>query len=150
MINRNNIKTKWNLKLLYGGLKDPQIEKDIQAIELACTAFAKKYENRDYIATPQKLATALRQYEHLEKKYGGQKPWWYHALAGDIDIQDDSIRARAIEIQQRLTTATNKLTFFKLRIGTIPKHQQNKILKHPSVVPYVYFLRQIFQNAKTN
>ena len=36
-------KTEWDLGLLYGGSRDPQIEKDINWFERACLAFEKKY-----------------------------------------------------------------------------------------------------------
>jgi hypothetical protein len=34
-------RTTWNLGLLYKGNNDPEIEKDLKAIEKACTAFEK-------------------------------------------------------------------------------------------------------------
>ncbi len=49
------MKTSWNLKLLYKGDKDPQIERDLKAIEKAFATFEKKYKGKDFTSTPIKL-----------------------------------------------------------------------------------------------
>jgi hypothetical protein len=42
------IKTSWNLKLLYKSDNDPQIERDLVDIELACERFEKQYRNTPF------------------------------------------------------------------------------------------------------
>ncbi len=141
---------EWNLGLLYKGDKDPQIEKDMLSVEKACSEFEKKYRNKDFISTPEKLFKALQDAELLKKKELGQKPWWYFALSSHMNSDNAFAGAAATKLEQRLSVASNKTTFFSLKIGQIPKSQQKKFLEYPSLKTFSYMLKQVFEEAKYN
>ncbi len=143
-------KTNWNLGLLYKNEKDPQIEKDLKAIEKACDDFEKKYKKADYISTEQKLFKALEESEKLSKQISGSKPWWYFALKMRQNSSDNTSTATATKFEQRLTVAGNKTTFFGLTIAKIPKNAQKKFLSSKLLAPYRYELARIFEHAKYN
>lgn len=140
--------TTWNLGLLYKSEKDPQIEKDMLAIERAHDAFEKKYRGKDFTSTPEKLAKALADYTRLAEISNGSKPWWYFALRTELNSDDSVAGARATAYEQRLTKAGNKVTFFMLEVGKIPKVKQSTFLKSKALAPYAYKLRNVFENAK--
>ncbi len=139
---------KWNLGLLYKSEKDPQIEKDVVFIEKAYATIEKKYKNKDFTKTPKDLLKALEDIEAISKTLSKKNPSWYFALKTDIDSYDEYARAMETKIGQRLTVASNKVTFFDLKIGQIPKKKQKEFLSYKPLAPYKYQLQTIFENAK--
>ncbi len=139
-------KTEWNLGLLYKSDKDPQIEKDMQAIEKACTDFEKKYRNKNFTATPQTLLQALKAHDELEKIIIN-KPLWYFSLKKDINTSNTSVTAQITKLEQRVSLAANKITFFSLQIGKIPKKDQKKFLEYKPLASYKYMLERVFAAA---
>lgn len=147
---KENKKYEWNLGLLYKGPKDPQIEKDLITIEKACADFEKKYKGKDFTSSANKLLTALEDHEVLNEKMLGHKPWWYFALQSDIDSGSSFAAASATRTNQRITLATNKLTFFDLAIAAIPKENQKVYLSDKKLKSFSYKLHRIFAGAQYN
>ncbi len=143
-------KTEWNLGLLYKNDRDPQIEKDIKAIEAACSAFEKKYKGKDFKSTSKKLEQALAEREKLSEVMNGNKCWWYFALRTDLDSNDSKAGALATKMDQRINIATNKIKFFFLEVAQIAKQDQQKFIQSPLLQPYQYTLERIFNRAKYN
>lgn len=140
----------WNLGLLYKNEKDPQIEKDMISIEKAYDFFEKKYRNKDFISSPEKLFVALKDSEELEKKSLGFKPWWYFALSSHLDSDNKYASAMSAKFEQRISVASNKVSFFGLKIAKIPKSEQSKFLKFEKLKHFAYMLKNIFSTAKYN
>lgn len=143
-------KTKWDLTLLYKSPKDPQIEKDMVSIEKACIAFERKYRNKNFIASPKDLLLALEDSEKLQKSLLGQKPWWYFALSAHMNSEDAFVSGLLAKYEHRATVASNRLTFFGLRIAEIPKERQKEFLSYEPLTPFVYLLEKLFEGAKYN
>lgn len=139
-----NQKTEWDLSLLYKGAHDPQIEIDIQNVEKANIAFEKKFKNVDFTSTPQKLAKALEYSTKIREQFSTVSGTWYFGLRKDLDGKDTVSSALATKYNQRLTHSYNRLTFFHLAIGKIPKNKQAVYLKHKLLAPYAYSLKKIF------
>lgn len=150
MMGAMNYRTEWNLGLLYKSEKDPQIEKDIKLIEVACADFEKKYKGKNFTSTSIKLFKALNDYELLKEKTAGNKPWWYFALRSDMNSDDSFAGAAATRIEQRLSKATNRLIFFSLEIGKIPQSKQKIYLRNKQLAPFAYGLERVFNRAKFN
>lgn len=142
--------TAWNLTLLYKGTTDPQIEKDLVAIERACGLFERTYKGTAFTVSPTSLAKALHDREELTIKLNGNKPWWYFALQSDLNSDDTVASALATKYEQRITVATNRVTFFNLAIAKIPQKDHPKFLKDPVLEPYRYQLSRIFKQATFN
>jgi oligoendopeptidase F len=145
---KENKTYEWNLGLLYKGPKDPQIEKDVIAIEKACADFEKKYKGKDFTSTPKKLLSALQDSEQLKEKMLGHKPWWYFELSSHMNSDDIYARAMATKYEQRISLATNKITFFELDIAHISKSNQKKLLTSKELKTFSYKLQKIFEGAK--
>ncbi len=145
-----NNQYKWNLGLLYKNEKDPQIEKDVVFIEKAYEKIEKKYKNKDFTKSPESLLKALEDLESINKSLSKKNPAWYFALKTDLDSSNDYAQAMETKIEQRLTIAANKATFFDLKIGQISKKEQKKFLSYKALSQFKYYLKNIFENAKYN
>jgi oligoendopeptidase F len=142
------IKTQWDLKThYYTSPTDPQIEKDVVAIETVYRAFAKKYAGKDFTSTPEKLAAALKAYDAL-MDFPASKPILYFWYRNTLDAHDQKAEQQINLLSDRLTKVGNLTIFFSLAIGNIPKKDQGVYLKHPSLQPYRYLLERIFLTAK--
>lgn len=142
------LNTDWNLGLLYKSEKDPQIELDMKRIESGYFNFEKKYKNKDFTSTPEKLLQAYRDFEKFHEDISNIYPWLYFGLRTDLNSEDNIAGANATKITQRLTEAFNKTEFFKLNIGKIPKNKQSKYLNFPGLKPFKYSLERVFKNSQ--
>jgi oligoendopeptidase F len=138
-------KDTWDLTLLYKGDKDPKIENDLKNIEKACARLEKKYKYKDFTSTPKELLEVMKDREKVSEELDGGAPWWYYALRRDLDSNDPVARALATKFNQRITTAKNKIAFFRLAIAKIPKSKQKNFLNDPSLARYRYYLERIFK-----
>ena len=142
-------KTEWDLTLLYKNEKDPQIDKDVRTVEMLCGAFEKKYKGKDFISSSEKLHRALNDYEKLSKDELF-KPWLYFFLLCDIHTDNQKAFAKKTSIEQRVSIASNKVSFFVLELAKINIKTQKKYLNDPKLKKFHYCLEQIFLNAKYN
>ncbi len=145
----DTIQTEWNLeKHYYKSEKDPQIEKDAAKIEKAYLAFAKKYRHKDFTASAKKLFLAYQEYEKLCHLTEASKISRYFGFRSTLDTKDTVANKKNNIFSERFTKLSNELTFFSLKIGTIPKNQQKKFLNDPLLRKYRYSLEFIFKKAK--
>jgi len=143
------IKTQWDLKgLYYKSEKDPQIEKDIIATELAYKTFAKKYRGKDYTSTAKKLLVALEAFEELSQASAVKKPSYYFSFRTVLNANDIVAQKQLALIDNRLTKAINEVIFFMITIGEIPKDLQKKYLNDDLLTKHHYNLEQTFKKAK--
>lgn len=142
------IKTEWDLSThYYTSETDPQIEKDVAAIEVLYKVFAKKYAGKDFVSTPEKLAAALKAYDAL-MDIPASKPILYFWYRSTLNADDAKAEQQINLLSDRLTKVGNLTIFFSLAIGKIPKNVQKEYLKHPELQPYTYLLERIFLTAK--
>ncbi len=141
-------KTNWNLGLLYKGHEDPQIEKDMKAIEAAFADFEKKYRGKtDYLSDAKKLAKALADSESI-LELSLYKPFYYFHFILDLNSEDSVARAKQAKIRERLVVAEQRTKFFELAIGKIPADQQKRFLADKSLSRYRYSLKTSFDKAQ--
>lgn len=140
--------TTWDLTLLYNGEQDPRIEADVRAAETAAAQFEKTYKKNPALTTPSVLAKALHAYERLMADARGERPLMYFAYRKELNARDEVAEKKLNQISERLTKAGNKLLFFELRIGAIPKDERKKLLAHPDLKHYRYYLTTVFDAAR--
>ncbi|MEK7213909.1 MAG: M3 family oligoendopeptidase [Patescibacteria group bacterium] len=142
---------KWNLNLLYTSLNDPKIEQDILNIETLHNSFAEKYniENKTYLNDNDQLLQVLDDYEVLMDN-NSSKP----SLYLNYVIHTDSVNNKALSLSNlldnRMTKAQNKITFFELSLAGINKDRQNDILNNKMFSKYKFFLYCIFDDSLYN
>ncbi len=145
-----NMKTEWNLKLLYKSHTDPQIEKDVRNFESVYEAFEKKYENNDFTKSKDALSKALTDFETLSANPLGSRAILYFYYAKDLNGSDTKAEAEINKITERLTKASNRVIFFQLVLGKIPETKQKTLLKSSKLKHFSYFLEVIFKQSKYN
>lgn len=140
----------WDLKLLYRSATDPQIERDVRKIEALYDSFSVKYDTKEheYLANPNILLDAIH---HIEKMYAlGQKPLMYFWYLRDIEAENKAALSNIPLLENRLTKALNKTTFFFVLLGRIPTGKQKQFLTDEGLVGYRVFLQRVFDDAKHN
>ncbi len=149
------MKTTWNLELLYKNAADPALEKDIKIYEAACTAFEKKYKKLiselGYFSVVKNilhLFDALKEYELLYSMPGAARAYAYFNYRKDINSSDEQAESMLNKLSQRLTAAGNKLLFFEIVLGKIPKDIQKTILAHKNFSHFKYFLERLFLTSR--
>ena len=144
-----NIKTNWDLKLLYKSPKDPQIEKDIRRAERVCDEFAKKYsKSKTHLRNENALLKALKDCEKLIEDSSGSRAVFYFHYLKDLDASDQRAESMINKLHNRLTKAGNKILFFNLELGKIDKKLQKKFLKSKKLAKYRHHLSVLFERAK--
>ncbi|HEY9480828.1 MAG TPA: M3 family oligoendopeptidase [Candidatus Paceibacterota bacterium] len=144
-----DIKTSWNLNLLYKSHTDPQIEKDVRAIEAAYSKFEKKWKGKtDYLKKEAKLFEALNDFEGLFKKLRITAPISYFSFAQDLNAKDDIARATYNQLLERFAKNEHKIVFFELSLAKIPAPLQKKFLASKKLAHFRYYLHNVFRRAK--
>ncbi|MEQ1500127.1 MAG: M3 family oligoendopeptidase [Parcubacteria group bacterium] len=142
------LRAEWDLSLLYKSPNDPQIDKDIDFAEKAYVVFSKKYKNKtDYLHDEDKLLKALKDYEAI-LDIPASKPAFYLHLAQDKNSKDETVRAKANLVSQRLQKISNLTVFFEINLSKIPKGLQKKFLTSKKLLHFNFFLKRIFKNSK--
>lgn len=141
-------KTSWNLGLLYKNDDDPQIEIDLKVVENACATFEKKYRGKDFVSTAEKLKKSLVEYQKVEELANGHRFLRYFRFKQDINSDDKNAQAKIAQYRQRYTVARNKIVFYILELGQIPKTKQQAYLKSQELKEFAYMLKVIFSEAK--
>jgi len=142
------MKTTWNLRLLYSGLNDPQIELDLGEYERLSRQFSERYASAD-LAESDILLSALKDFcALLETK--GEKPLMFFSYITELDSDNTEASAMLALVSERLTKAGNCLIFFDLALGNIPTERQNEILSDKRFSGYSRFLQCAFDQGKHN
>lgn len=143
-----NVKTEWNLGVLYKSPNDQQIDRDIDNAEQAYISFARKYsKNSKYLTSDTELVKALKDYESLSELPASKASFYLH-LAGDINSFDEKIKSKANLVSQRLQKIGNLVIFFDINLAKVPAKQQKIFLSSKKLEKYKYFLKKIFENSK--
>ncbi len=142
------IKTEWDLSLLYKGIDDPQIEKDVKYAESLHTKFANTYAKNDsYLRDENALLKALQDIEKLSEKPLA-KPLIYLSYSQALNSSDTKITAKINLLSQRYSKMGNKLLFFDVKLSKIDKKYQQKFLKSTKLSKYQYLLEKDFESGK--
>jgi len=148
---KTKYKTEWDLTLLYKGINDPQIEKDVQKTETALLKFAKKYKNKtDYLEKESALFNVLEERENLDKTIPSSKPSYYLSLLSSLDSNNTDVKAKKIKLSDRLTKAVNETLFFHIKLGKITEQLKKQFLKSKKLEKYRYSLKVVFDHSKYN
>jgi oligoendopeptidase F len=146
--NKSNLRTEWNLELMYKSPLDPQIYKDVEKVEGLLAAFEKKYKgNTFFLEDEDALLFALTEYEELQEK-ATWKPIMYLNYCTDLNSANTDAESLKNKLMQQLIAASNKVLFFSLALGKIKPENQKKFLGSKRLAHFKYFLKIIFDTAK--
>ena len=145
---KNKAEHVWNLSLLYSSANDPQIDKDIVAFEAQIDSFSKKYDTtrKEFLVDNNILLIALKDYEMILENHGVRPLHYFHFIK-DTDANNVEASAKYALIENRLNVVLNKLTFFSVLLGKIPKEKQKEILSESEFGHFKIMLERIFHDA---
>lgn len=143
------IKTEWDLSgLYYKNERDPRIEQDLAAAEAAYEAFARKWRTKDFIRSERTLFAALTEYEALAGNAALSRPGRYFGFRSVLNAKDEVADKRMALIGERLRKASDKILFFTLTLGALPKAKQRALLRAKTLSRFRYHLERVFLAAK--
>ena len=146
---RSEYKTEWDLSHIYKKNPEKESSKDCRYLEKIYNAFTKKYgRKKEYTKSPRALAKAIEDYEKLVKDRRIERPHLYYTYKIVLNSGDDKSRAKLLKLSEFQTDLSNRIIFFILDIGQIPKKVQKKFLKSKELQEFRYFLYRIFKNAE--
>lgn len=133
----------WNLKDLYKGINDPQIEKDKRLVTKLVREVIKKYKGRlnSSKVTSKLLSQAIKDVEKLEEKL-----YIYLNFAQYLHSQDTvspKIGAFYQEAQEFATEVSTKLLWLTLEIQALPEKEARKLINSPTLRIYNTYLTHL-------
>ncbi len=144
-------KTDWDLSHIYKGDVKQAVAKDCATIKKSYLAFAKKYrKDKKHLKSAGALAKVLEEYEALSANPVGERAGRYYSYRKNLNSEDNEARAELAKLSDFYTNLANELEFFMLEIGKIEKVLQKKFLASKELLPFKYFLKKVFENAKHN
>ena len=136
-----DMKNEWNLSLLYASLKDSRIERDQKQADKAIATFAQKYQkDKKHLKNPVALAKVLSEYEKLIE-LPASRAGYYTSFRKELNVEDKEAEALAAKLDERGTKRGNKILFFTLELGKLPKATQKKFLTSPALKSFRYWLK---------
>jgi oligoendopeptidase F len=147
---KQKVQTRWDLpRLFYRSLNDPKLSRDMAALKNAYRIFEQKYKGKD-LTRDTFLLNALRDWGELVGLVGGNKPLRYLGYLTDLDASDKKASAMSNKVSLELQAEANRILFFELELGKIPKSRQKALLADKRFAPYRYFLSCAFLRAEHN
>ncbi|MBD3250303.1 MAG: hypothetical protein GF381_01915 [Candidatus Pacebacteria bacterium] len=144
----SNLKTEWDLSLLYSGPSDPQIQMDLKQYDRKRRQFAQKYKNRtDFLQNEDKLLEVLKEYEALIDELNGARPLVYFHYLSSINSNDEEAQGKLNLTTHQITHAHNHLSFFPIKLGKIKPEKRKQFLKSDKLSQFHYLLKRRFELA---
>ncbi|MFA6603342.1 MAG: M3 family metallopeptidase [Patescibacteria group bacterium] len=131
---------RWDLSCFYSGLDDPQLEADIQALELAAPTFHQNFQGR----LKDKLGAALADLIGIEQL--SSKVLTYLTFRHHLDLGDAVIQAKLADASNRLSLACGK--FLKFMDHEIVALDQADIDRQAAADPLVEKHRPYLQGIR--
>ena len=144
------LKNEWNLGLLYSSVNDPQMEKDMIALEGLCESFSKAYAgSKKFLTDTDELIRSIDSFFSIIGKMT-PKPILYLTFTLHKDASNTKAQSLINLYTDRATKAVNKLNFYPITLGKIPAEEQKKLLSDAKLSHYRFFLERTFLDAKYN
>lgn len=136
----------WNLTPLYAGPDAPAWGEDLQGARALAQAFRRDWRGRISAAlTSELLATALQQYETLQKL--GLKPYLYAQLLFAEDSGDDRHKALMARAREEWHEISETTLFFELDLLRLESEPFAALLRDPVLAPWHHYLQQLRAHA---
>lgn len=140
----------WNLKPLFSGDDDPEMDKQRAEVKQRGYEFINKWNDReDYLVDAKVLRRALDEYENWARKYGTSgAEGYYLGLRTAQDQSDVNLKAKSNQLTDFATKIQNDIQFFELRLAKIAEDKQIQFLEVEELKKYRHFLERLFAEAK--
>jgi oligoendopeptidase F len=134
---------EWNLADLYGGIDDPQVNRDLDRADVDSRAFAESYRGKlaQLVEQPQALAEAVSRFEALDDLLG--RLISFAALLHSGNTVDPARGKFYADMQERVTAASTRLLFFVLELNRLDDAKLEAAMRDPGLGHYRPWLEDI-------
>jgi len=133
----------WDLRDLYKGLADPQIDRDIEAAFTRAKAFEGAYRGKIAALDASGAAVLLKAVRELESLYElMDKPAIYAMLVHSARTDDPRHGALLSKTREQRTAINKHLIFFDLEWIGLADNLAQALLTHPSLAKYRHYFEQ--------
>ncbi|WP_432821919.1 M3 family oligoendopeptidase [Trichloromonas sp.] len=137
----------WNLLPLYKSPTAPGLESDLENALKQANQFRRDFRGRidsDRLSADL-LVAALGSYERLQRLV--LKPYLYAQLLFSADSTPAPHKALQAKVRECWSSISEATLFFELEVLRIEEERFASLLKHPEVVGYAHYLRQLRAHA---
>lgn len=128
----------WDLSLLYGGLDDPRLEADIEAVVPGAASFRERWRNRLAAVGQEDLLAAVQAYEAVSAK--PLRPYGFAHLLFAGNSEEPAHVALLQRIKEAATRAHKDALFFALELDQISDAAFSTLVDSPELNRYRHFL----------
>ncbi|MCC6614657.1 MAG: M3 family oligoendopeptidase [Anaerolineae bacterium] len=128
----------WDLSILYDGADDPNIARDIEAVNQKVETFAATYRGRVAQLDAEEMVDALIQVEEIYDQSGRIQSFAYLQFA--TDTAEPKYGALVQKINEFSAEMDQKLVFFDLEWKAIDDAEAEKLLSDPTLGKYRHYL----------
>ena len=132
----------WNLDDLYPGMESPELERDFQWLETACTSFTETYQGNVRSLDAAGLLNCILEYERLDLKTG--RIMSFSKLLQAENTVDPQRAKFANDCEERIVELRRPHVFFTLEINDIDDSQMSAMLAESGeLARFEHFLKRI-------
>lgn len=132
---------EWNLSDLYQGFDDPQLARDLEALQTEATEFRQSYRGRVRELSPEQIGDCLKQLEAIAEKTGYL--YAFPSLVFSADTRNTEAKQYLDKVMEVLTVVENQLLFFDLELKELDETAFAKLQSDPGLQTYRHYLHQI-------
>lgn len=131
----------WNLDELYLGVKDNNIDLDLEKSKTLTEEFSQKYRGKinSPDLTGELLHNAIKDYENILNII--YKPDMYSALIFSADTSNPAHGALMQKVQEASSAISVKLLFFDLELMEVSEDTISEALKDPKLNEYTHYIK---------
>ena len=129
-IKNNKEEPSWDLSDLYNGIKDRELENDLQNLNKKIDAFTSKYSGKIKKLSGYELYKLLVEYEKISEKMGKIASFAYLKYAENLSVEENV--AFFQKISEELTSLSSKMIFVNVEINELSDKDINKKLNDSS------------------
>ena len=129
-IKNNKEEPSWDLSDLYNGIKDKELENDLQDLNKKIDNFANKYSGKIKKLSGYELYKLLVEYEKISEKMGKIASFAYLKYAENLSVEENV--AFFQKISEELTSLSSKMIFVNVEINELSDKDINKKLNDSS------------------
>ncbi len=120
---------EWDLGDLYPAPDAPELARDLDTLQRACSEFARDFEGRLVSLSPAKMLDCIERYQQIDILAG--RIMSYIGLRYYQNTTDAARAKQMGDIQDRITADTTKLVFFSLEFNRIPDDRYEEVFTAP-------------------
>ena len=140
------IQTSWDLGVFYSSTSDPQIQADLDQVDLLKSKFIENYKTKLDSLEPNQIKQLLLDEAEMSRLI--TKVYRYYSFSGSLDTQNQSVLKAERELMQYLTTLSNDLLFVSEEFRQMGEAKVLELRDNEELSEYKNYFNNIAENIK--